>query len=84
MERLSVSQYREQNYLPDAMNNYLCLLGWSHPEEKDIFSKEEITDILTYERFSKSAALYDIEKLNGLMDNTSKDIELMKLFNVGH
>ena len=38
----SVSQYREQIFLPEAMNNYLCLLGWSHPEEKDIFTKEDI------------------------------------------
>ena len=30
----SVSQYREQNFLPEAMNNYLTLLGWSHPDEK--------------------------------------------------
>ena len=59
----SVSQYREQNYLPEAMNNYLTLLGWSHPEEVDIFTKEEITNIFGLERFSKSAALYDIEKL---------------------
>lgn len=59
----SVVQYKDQNYLPQALMNYLCLLGWSHPEEKDIFGFEEIVPIFDLTRFSKSPALYDIEKL---------------------
>lgn len=60
----SVRQYREQNYLPQALNNYLCLLGWSHPEEKDIFSLDEVSSIFDLSRFNKAPALYDVEKLN--------------------
>lgn len=60
----SVSQYREQNYLPEALMNYLCLLGWSHPEEKDIFDINELGSVFDMKRFSKSPALYDIKKLN--------------------
>jgi nondiscriminating glutamyl-tRNA synthetase len=60
----SVAQYREQHYLPDAMMNYLCLLGWSHPEEKDIFSVNELGALFTLDRFSKSPALYDVQKLD--------------------
>ncbi len=60
----SVKQYREEFYLPEAINNYLCLLGWSHPEEKDVFSTEEAASKFDLGRFSKSPALYDIEKLN--------------------
>jgi glutamyl-tRNA synthetase len=59
----SVVQYKDQNYLPQALMNYLCLLGWSHPEEQDIFNFEEIIPIFDLTRFSKSPALYDIEKL---------------------
>lgn len=59
----SVTQYRETNYLPVALNNYLCLLGWSHPDEKDVFTLEEIIPIFDTKRFSKSSAIYDIEKL---------------------
>lgn len=59
----SVIQYKDQNYLPQALMNYLCLLGWSHPDEKDIFTMDEITPIFEMDRFSKSPALYDIEKL---------------------
>lgn len=58
----SVNLYREENYFPEAMNNYLTLLGWSHPDEVDIFTKEEIQDIFDISRFSASAAMYDIEK----------------------
>ena len=59
----SVNLYRNEHYLPEAMCNYLCLLGWSHPSEKDIFDKAELKDVFNLERFSASAAMYDIEKL---------------------
>ena len=47
----------EQHFLPEAMNNYLCLLGWSHPDEKDIFKPADIASIFEMKRFSKSAVL---------------------------
>lgn len=60
----SVRLYQEQNYLPSAMLNYLLLLGWSHPEEKDIFDIHTLGTIFNLDRFTKSAAIYDIVKLN--------------------
>ncbi len=60
----SVIQYREMNFMPEALCNYLCLLGWSHPQEKDIFTMKEVSEIFNLERFIKSAALFDLEKLN--------------------
>ncbi|MFG1504541.1 glutamate--tRNA ligase [Halobacteriovorax sp. GFR7] len=60
----SVTQYKDQGYLPEALANYLCLLGWSHPDETDIFDVNELGDKFGYERFSKSSAMYDIAKLN--------------------
>lgn len=59
----SVNLYREDSYLPQALNNYLCLLGWSHPDEKDVFTMDEIKDIFDAKRFNKAAAIYDLEKL---------------------
>ncbi|MAF77369.1 MAG: glutamate--tRNA ligase [Halobacteriovoraceae bacterium] len=59
----SVVQYKDQNFLPQALMNYLCLLGWSHPEEKDVFKLEDIESVFTLDRFQKAPALYDIEKL---------------------
>lgn len=59
----SVNLYRNEHYLPEAMCNYLTLLGWSHPQEKDIFDKEELFGLFSLERFSAHAAMYDLEKL---------------------
>lgn len=59
----SVHLYKEEHYLPEAMNNYLALLGWSHPEEKSIFKKEELVSLFDEKRFNNSPAMYDIEKL---------------------
>ncbi|MGE3608494.1 MAG: glutamate--tRNA ligase [Bacteriovoracaceae bacterium] len=74
----SVNLYRNEHYLPEAMCNYLCLLGWSHPEEKDIFDKKDIVSVFSLERFSAHAAMYDLEKLKWVnsehikkMDNAS-------------
>lgn len=74
----SVNLYRNEHYLPEAMCNYLCLLGWSHPNEKDIFDKEEIVNLFSIDRFSASSAMYDLEKLKWVnsehikkMDNAS-------------
>lgn len=75
----SVKQYIEMNYLPEALNNYLCLLGWSHPEEKDIFSKEEIAPIFGIDRFNKAPALYDILKLNFFNGQHLRKLEISKL-----
>lgn len=79
----SVAQYREEHYLPEALMNYLCLLGWSHPEEKDIFTMKEIAPLFDLSRFSKSPALYDIQKLkffNGEYIKNMPEDQLIKHF----
>lgn len=78
----SVNLYRNENYLPEAMCNYLTLLGWSHPTEKDIFTKEELKDVFNLERFSASPAIYDLVKLkwvNGQHIKKMDNGELVKL-----
>jgi nondiscriminating glutamyl-tRNA synthetase len=60
----SVRLYQEQDYIPSAMLNYLLLLGWSHPDELDIFDIHTLGTIFNIDRFTKSAAIYDIIKLN--------------------
>ncbi|MFP5387166.1 MAG: glutamate--tRNA ligase [Bacteriovoracia bacterium] len=71
----SVNLYRNEHYLPEAMCNYLCLLGWSHPTEKDIFSKQEIVDVFSLERFSASPAMYDLEKLKWVNSEHIKNMD---------
>lgn len=59
----SVDYYRNNGYLPEAMVNYLVLLGWSHPQEQDIFTMEELISVFSIDRFSKSPAVLDLAKL---------------------
>ncbi len=61
---VSIPSYKEKGYLPDALRNYLCLLGWSHPEEKDIFDLDEFIAEFTLERMQKTGPIFDVNKLN--------------------
>jgi nondiscriminating glutamyl-tRNA synthetase len=60
----SLVQYREMGYLPEALFNYLALLGWSPEGEQEILSAEEIIASFTLERVAKSPAVFDMDKLN--------------------
>jgi nondiscriminating glutamyl-tRNA synthetase len=65
----SIEELRRRGFLPEAVVNYLALLGWSHPDEKEKLSRDELVDAFTIERINKSAAVYDPQKLtwfNGL------------------
>lgn len=78
----SVNLYRNETYLPEAMCNYLTLLGWSHPAEKDIFTKAELKDVFNLERFSAHAAIYDLRKfkwVNGQHIKMMENADLVKL-----
>ncbi len=56
------SGYRESGYFPEAVVNILVLLGWNSGLEKEVFSMNELIDIFSIERISKSGAKFDIEK----------------------
>lgn len=60
----SVRLYKDDHYLPQALLNYLLLLGWSHPDELDVFDIHTLGTLFDINRFTKSPAIYDIAKLN--------------------
>ena len=65
----AVNEYRDQGYLPEAMINFLSLLGWSLDDKTEIMTRDEIVRNFTIERVSKTAAVFNREKLewmNGL------------------
>ena len=65
----SVLEFREMGYLPDAMVNFLALLGWSLDETSEVFSKDDLVKHFTPERILANPAVFNIEKLdwfNGL------------------
>ena len=59
----SVDQFRKEGFLPEAMVNYLCLLGWNDDTEQDIYSVSELTDAFSLDRVTKSPAVFDMKKL---------------------
>ncbi len=61
---VSVMEYRDKGYLPEAMANFLALLGWSLDEKTEIFSKEELVRDFTLERVSRTAAIFNLQKLD--------------------
>jgi len=78
---VSILSHRDKGYLPEAINNMLALMGWSHPEKKEIFSLSEFLKLFTLERITLTAPVYDIEKLNwfnGIYIREMDNIELIK------
>ena len=59
---VSVMQYRDDGYLPEAVINYLARLGWSHGDN-EIFSQEQLIEWFDFDHVSSSAAQFDQEKL---------------------
>ena len=59
----TVGELKELGLLPGAVLNYLVLLGWSHPDEEEVFPVNELIENFSLERVSKSAAVYDRDKL---------------------
>ncbi len=62
---VSVTQYRDAGYLPEAFNNYLARLGWSHGDE-EVFSMAQFIEWFNLQHVSRSPARFDTEKLDWL------------------
>lgn len=78
---VSIPSYKEKGYLPEALRNYLCLLGWSHPTGKEIFSLEEFIKEFSIERVQKAGPIFDIVKLGWMNQQyiqALSDNELLK------
>ncbi|MEZ8793675.1 glutamate--tRNA ligase [Vibrio splendidus] len=71
---VSVMQYRDEGYLPNALNNYLVRLGWSHGDQ-EIFSQEEMIEFFSLNAISKSASAFNTEKLLWLNNHYIKTSE---------
>ncbi len=60
----SIIEYRHQGYLPQAMMNFLALLGWSLDDRTELFTKDELIRHFSIERISKTSAIFSLNKLN--------------------
>jgi len=59
----SITEFQEQGYLPEAVLNFLALLGWSLDDHTEILSREELVRYFSLERIGKTAAIFDHKKL---------------------
>jgi len=63
---VSIAWYRERGFLPEAICNYLALLGWSPGEDREDVSMSELTELFTVERVHSSPARFDMKKLEAI------------------
>jgi glutamyl-tRNA synthetase len=63
---VSIAWYREQGFLPEAICNYLALLGWSPGDDRENISMQELVDLFTVERVNSSPARFDMKKLEAI------------------
>lgn len=79
---VSVEDFKEKGYLPQALINYLALVGWSPESNKEILSIEEMIEEFSFERVSKSGGVFDVDKLdwvNAQYIRKTETTELSKL-----
>lgn len=75
----SVEEFRSQGYLPDAIINYLTLLGWGPGDEREKFTLEETVKLFELEQMSKKAAIYDTKKLTWMNGQYLSELPLEKI-----
>ena len=76
----SVSEYRNEGILPEAMLNFLAQLGWNDGTEQDIFTKEELIEKFSLDRVQKSGARFDEQRLLWLNGQWIRKLDLNDLY----
>jgi nondiscriminating glutamyl-tRNA synthetase len=74
-----IEQYEALGYLPEALFNFIALLGWSPKGEEELFSKDEFIEIFDPARLSTSSALFDNQKLTWMNNQYMKNLELAQV-----
>ncbi|NSL52614.1 glutamate--tRNA ligase [Calidifontibacillus erzurumensis] len=77
-----IEQYEELGYLPEALFNFIALLGWSPGGEQEIFTKEEFIQIFDPKRLSKAPAVFDTNKLTWMNNQYMKRIDVDRLVDI--
>jgi len=77
-----IEQYEELGYLPEAIFNFIVLLGWSPEGEEELFTKDELVSIFDANRLSKSPAVFDKDKLTWMNNQYIKKLSLDKVIDI--
>ncbi len=75
----SVEEFRAEGYLPEALVNYMALLGWSPGGDREIFSLEEMVGMFNLQKVNKTAAVYDLNKLTWMNGHYIREYPIDKL-----
>ena len=75
----SCNQFRLDGFLPDAMINYLALLGWNDGTDNEIFARDELIEVFELERVVKSPSVFDMDKLKWINQQHMKMVPLTEL-----
>ncbi|MFD1954009.1 glutamate--tRNA ligase [Paenibacillus thailandensis] len=74
-----IEQYDGLGYLPEALFNFIALLGWSPEGEQEIFTREELIAAFNAQRLSKSPAVFDTQKLSWMNNEYVKKADLNRI-----
>lgn len=77
-----IEQYHDLGYLPEALFNFISLLGWSPKGEEEVFTKDELIQIYDAERLSTSPAVFDPKKLAWFNNQYIKKLDLDDLISI--
>jgi len=75
-----IEDYRKKGYLPEAVFNFIALLGWNPGGEDEIFSREELIKLFDENRLSKSPAAFDQKKLDWMSNEYIKNADFERIF----
>lgn len=74
-----ISQYDDLGYLPEALFNFIALLGWSPEGEQEMFTREQLIEVFNADRLSKSPAVFDTQKLSWMNNEYMKKADLPRV-----
>ncbi len=77
----SVREFRKEGYLPEALINYVSLIGWSYDDSREFFTIKELEELFTLDKLNKAPGVFDYKKLawfNGQYIRNTEDAELKK------
>ncbi|ACI20166.1 glutamate--tRNA ligase [Dictyoglomus thermophilum] len=75
----SVTEYKKMGYLPQALVNYLALLGWTPEENREIYTVEELIELFDLRRVTKNPGIFDVTKLEWINTQHIRRLSLEEL-----
>lgn len=78
----SCHEFKMEGYLPEALNNFIALLGWSHPESKEVMTLEEMIKTFSTDRLHPAGAVFDAVKLKWMNSVHLKELSDRKIYDL--